>query len=65
MLSFALKRREKKTIEDFIASTVQTSFSMTVASYLLIRMEKRMKALTKAVNELSFQLYKVALLTDF
>ena len=40
-------------MEDFIASTVQTSFSMAVASYLLIRMEKRMEALTKAVQELS------------
>ncbi|MEG1642084.1 MAG: YvrJ family protein [Synergistaceae bacterium] len=32
---------------------IQNSFSIAVASYLLVRMEKRMEELTKAVQELS------------
>ena len=40
-------------MEDFITNIVQTSFSIAVASYLLVRMEKRMEDLTKAVVELT------------
>ncbi|MEG1837543.1 MAG: YvrJ family protein [Synergistaceae bacterium] len=40
-------------MEEFISSMIQNSFSIAVASYLLVRMEKRMEELTKAVQELS------------
>lgn len=37
-----------------LASIMQTSFSIVVAVYLLIRMEKRMDELTVAVDNLTF-----------
>ena len=40
-------------MEDFITNIAQTSFSIVVASYLLIRMEKRMEELSKAVVNLT------------
>jgi len=37
---------------------VQTTFSIAVAAYLLVRMETRMSELTKAINELQAGLKK-------
>ena len=45
-------------MEDFFTSTVQTTFSIAVAAYLLVRMETRMSELTKAINELQAGLKK-------
>jgi len=45
-------------LEEFFTSTVQTTFSIAVAAYLLVRMETRMGELTKAINELQAGLKK-------
>lgn len=45
-------------MEEFFTSTVQTTFSIAVAAYLLVRMETRMGELTKAINELQAGLKK-------
>ena len=45
-------------MEEFFTSTVQTTFSIAVAAYLLVRMETRMSELTKAINELQAGLRK-------
>ncbi len=39
-------------MEELIGSVMQSTFSIAVASYLLVRMEKRMEELTKAVVHL-------------
>ena len=39
-------------MEELIGSIVQSSFSVAVASYLLVRMDKRMEELTRAVLHL-------------
>ncbi|OUO93447.1 YvrJ family protein [Cloacibacillus sp. An23] len=39
-------------MEEFAASMVQNGFSVAVASYLLIRMDRRLEELTKAVINL-------------
>lgn len=39
-------------MEDFLEKTLQHSFSIAVASYLLVRMDKRIEELTKAVVHL-------------
>lgn len=36
-------------MEDFTANMLQNGFSIAVASYLLIRMDRRMEELTRAV----------------
>ncbi len=41
-----------ETLEEFITSTLQTGFSIAVAAYLLIRMEKRLDELSLAINNL-------------
>lgn len=45
-------------MEEFFTSTVQTTFSIAVAAYLLVRMETRMSELTEAINELQAGLRK-------
>ena len=40
-------------MEEIISGVAQSSFSIAVASFLLIRMDKRMEELTKAVLGLS------------
>ncbi|MEG1799715.1 MAG: YvrJ family protein [Synergistaceae bacterium] len=39
-------------MEELISSIMQSTFSVAVASYLLVRMDKRMEELTKAVVHL-------------
>lgn len=39
-------------MEDFLEKTLQHGFSIAVASYLLVRMDKRIEELTKAVVSL-------------
>ncbi|MEA4871537.1 MAG: YvrJ family protein [Synergistaceae bacterium] len=39
-------------MEDLMASVLQNGFSVAVASYLLIRMDRRMEELTRAVVQL-------------
>ena len=39
-------------MEDFTANMLQNGFSIAVASYLLIRMDRRMEELTRAVVHL-------------
>jgi len=39
-------------MEDLMASILQNGFSVAVASYLLIRMDRRMEELTRAVIQL-------------
>ncbi len=39
-------------MEDLMASILQNGFSVAVASYLLIRMDRRMEELTRAVVQL-------------
>lgn len=39
-------------MEDFLEKMLQHSFSIAVASYLLVRMDKRIEELTKAVVHL-------------
>jgi len=39
-------------MEDLMASVLQNGFSVAVASYLLIRMDRRMEELTRAVIQL-------------
>ena len=39
-------------MEDFTANMLQNGFSIAVASYLLIRMDRRMEELTRAVVQL-------------
>ncbi|MEG3066552.1 MULTISPECIES: YvrJ family protein [Acetomicrobium] len=39
-------------MEEFLTSTLQTTFSIAVAAYLLIRMEKRLDELAIAINNL-------------
>lgn len=43
-------------IEGIIASVIQGSFAIAVAAYMLISMEKRMKALETAIRELTYLL---------
>ena len=37
-------------MQEILAETVQNSFSIVVAIYLLVRMEKRLEQLTKAIH---------------
>ena len=39
-------------MEELMSSIVQTGFSIAVASYLLVRMDRRMEELTRAVIHL-------------
>ena len=39
-------------MEDFMANMLQNGFSIAVASYLLIRMDRRLEELTRAVVHL-------------
>lgn len=39
-------------MQQFLAETVQSSFSIVVAAYLLVRMESRLDELTKAITQL-------------
>lgn len=39
-------------MEQILAETVQSSFSIVVAAYLLVRMEGRLDELTKAISGL-------------
>ncbi len=39
-------------MEDFTANMLQNGFSIAVASYLLIRMDRRLEELTRAVMNL-------------
>ena len=39
-------------MEDFMSSMLQNGFSIAVASFLLVRMDKRLEELTKAVVHL-------------
>lgn len=39
-------------MEDFMGSMLQNGFSIAVASFLLVRMDKRLEELTKAVVHL-------------
>ncbi len=39
-------------MEEFLTSTLQTTFSIAVAAYLLIRMERRLDELAIAINNL-------------
>ncbi|ADE57854.1 MULTISPECIES: YvrJ family protein [Aminobacterium] len=39
-------------MEDFLASCLQSGFSVAVAAYLLVRMEKRLDELTGAIRRL-------------
>lgn len=39
-------------MEELLSGIVQTGFSIVVASYLLVRMDKRMEELTRAVIHL-------------
>ncbi len=39
-------------MEELIGNVMQSSFSVAVAAYLLVRMDKRMEELTKAVVHL-------------
>jgi hypothetical protein len=39
-------------MEEMLANIAQSGFSVAVAAYLLIRMEKRLEALTEAIREL-------------
>jgi len=39
-------------LEEFVTSTLQTGFSIAVAAYLLIRMERRLYELSLAINNL-------------
>jgi hypothetical protein len=41
-----------KFLEEFMTSTLQTGFSIAVAAYLLIRMERRLDELAIAINNL-------------
>lgn len=40
-------------MEGFVGELMQSSFSIAVASYLLVKMDKRMEELTRAVINLS------------
>lgn len=39
-------------MEDVIGSVIQTSFSVVVAGFLLVRVEKEIKLLTAAIDQL-------------
>jgi hypothetical protein len=39
-------------MEDFLAGAVQSTFSIAVAVYLLVRMENRLEGLTSAIARL-------------
>jgi hypothetical protein len=39
-------------MEEFLNNALQSGFSVTVAAYLLIRMEKRLEALSEAIRDL-------------
>jgi hypothetical protein len=39
-------------MEEFLNSAIQSGFSVVVAAYLLIRMEKRLEALSEAIRDL-------------
>ncbi|MDY2985962.1 YvrJ family protein [Synergistes jonesii] len=47
-------------MDELIGSIVQTGFSIAVASFLLIRMEKRLEELTKAVISLGSVIEKLS-----
>jgi len=46
------QQKEVKPLEEFVTSTLQTGFSIAVAAYLLIRMERRLYELSLAINNL-------------
>jgi hypothetical protein len=39
-------------MEELVSSAIQSGFAVAVAAYLLVRMEKRLDELTKAISEL-------------
>lgn len=47
-------------MDELIGSIVQTGFSIAVASFLMIRMEKRLEELTKAVISLGSVIEKLS-----
>ena len=47
-------------MDELIGRIVQTGFSIAVASFLLIRMEKRLEELTKAVISLGSVIEKLS-----
>ena len=46
--------------EELTASMIQNGFSVAVAAYLLIRMDKRLEELTKAVTDLGAVMEKTS-----
>ena len=45
-------KRGGDTVEEFLNSALQSGFSVAVAAYLLIRMEKRLEDLSEAIRDL-------------
>lgn len=39
-------------MEDFMSTVVQSGFSVAVAAYLLVRMERRLEELSSAIRDL-------------
>lgn len=39
-------------MDDFLASTIQSTFSIAVAAFLLVRMESRLSELSSAITRL-------------
>lgn len=54
------RRKERMTMEELTASMIQNGFSVAVAAYLLIRMDKRLEELTKAVTDLGAVMEKTS-----
>ncbi len=50
--NFDIISKGGKNMEEMLANIAQSGFSVAVAAYLLIRMEKRLEALTEAIREL-------------
>jgi hypothetical protein len=44
--------RGESSMEEFLNSALQSGFSVAVAAYLLIRMEKRLESLGEAIRDL-------------
>lgn len=42
------------TLEELASLIIQNGFSVAVAAYLLVRMESRLEALTRAIQELNY-----------
>ena len=54
------RRKERMTMEELTASMIQNGFSVAVAAYLLIRMDRRLEELTKAVTDLGAVMEKTS-----